>query len=125
MMKAGWSLLITLLFFSSLSQAQKIVYSDPEKDDSRRMNFEIAGKVGNNFLIYKSIRNQNWISVLDNDMKMIDRSELDFIPGNDRVINVDIFTYPDFLYFVYQYQRKGIVYCEAARVNGNGKRVGE
>ena len=36
-------LLIVFLFFAALSaQSQKLVYSEPEKDDTRRLNFEIV-----------------------------------------------------------------------------------
>lgn len=120
-----WLLLPLFLLTGLLGQAQRIVYSEPERDDTRRMNFEIAGKISGNFLIYKSVRNDNWISVLDNDMKQIKKAPLDFIPGNDRVINVDIFNYSDFCYLIYQYQRKSIVYCEAARIDGDGNKIGD
>lgn len=117
--------MLACLLLASVTHAQRIVYSEPEKDDTRRMNFEIAGKIGGNFLIYKNIRNKSWISVLDNDMKLVSRVDLDFIPDNDRVINVDIFAYPEYCYLVYQYQRKGIIFCEAARINGEGRKVGD
>ncbi|MFM8711020.1 MAG: hypothetical protein ACKOC7_07060, partial [Sphingomonadales bacterium] len=34
--------------------AQRIVYSDPETADTRRLNYEIIGKVGGKFLIFKN-----------------------------------------------------------------------
>ena len=77
--------------------AQKIVYSEPEKDDTRRMNFEIVGKIGAIFLFIKISSNQNWISVLDNDMKQIAKVEQDYVPDNDRMINVDFFPYTIFV----------------------------
>ncbi|WP_028787970.1 hypothetical protein [Terrimonas ferruginea] len=125
MMNSKGLLLLVFLLSGMLAFSQRIVYSEPSRDDTRRMNFEIAGKIGNNFLIYKNVRSNNWISVLDNDMVEIGKQNLDFIPDNERLINMDIFSYPEFCYLIYQYQRKGIVYCEAARVNGEGKKVGE
>lgn len=107
------------------ASGQKIVYSEPDRDDSRRLNFEIAGKIGGNFLVYKNIRNTSWISVLDNDMKQIARVEQDYVPDNDRMINVDFFPYSDFCYMIYQYQKRSIVYCMAAKIDGNGKKVGD
>jgi hypothetical protein len=118
-------LLPVLLFTFSLASAQKIVYSEPERDDTRRMNFEIAGKIGGNFLIYKNIRNRNWIAVLDNDMQQISRVDQDWVPDNDRMINVDFFSYSEHCYMVYQYQKKSIVYCMAAKIDGNGQKVGD
>ncbi len=118
---------MALLFLCSGSQllAQKIVYSEPERDDTRRMNFEIAGKIGGNFLIYTNSRNRHSIMVLDNDMKQISRQVQDYVPNNDRVINVDFFPYADFCYMIYQYQKKNVVYCKASKIDGSGKIIGE
>jgi hypothetical protein len=113
------------LLYTVLVYPQKIIYSEPGKDDTRRMNFEIAGKVGGNFLVYKNIRNINRITVYDNDMNEIANTDQDYLPDNDRLINVDLFAYPDFCYVVYQYQKKNIVYCMAAKVDGMGKKLGE
>lgn len=121
-----WILLLLLLTATGFSlAAQKIVYSEPEKDDTRRLDFEIVGKIGGNFLIYKKIRNRNWISVLDNDMQQITKVEQDYVPDNDRMVNVDFFPYTDFFYMIYQYQKKNIVYCVAAKIGGDGQKTGE
>jgi hypothetical protein len=110
-------------FSATLTFSQKIVYSEPEKDDARRINFEIIGKIDGNFLIYKNIRNHNWISILDNDMVQIARVDQDYMP-DDRLINADFFAYPDFFYSIYEYQKKSVVYCMAAKVDGKGKQIG-
>jgi hypothetical protein len=125
MNRGKWFLVAVFMIPAFLASAQKIVYSEQEKDDTRRLNFEIAGKIGGNFLIYKNIRNKSWISVLDNDMKQIARVEQDYIPDNDRVINVDFFPYIDFCYMIYQYQKRNMVYCMAAKIDGNGNKIGE
>lgn len=93
-------------WYRNAGQCPKIVYSEPDRDDSRRMDFEIAGKIGGNFLLYKNTRNKVWISVLDNDMKQLAKVEQEYVPDNDRVINVDFFPYNDFCYMIYQYQKK-------------------
>lgn len=70
--------------------AQKIMYSEPDKDDTRRMVFEIMGKINNHYLIYKNTRaNRHIVSVLDNEMKEVASVEQDYIPGGDRMINID------------------------------------
>jgi len=104
--------------------AQKIVYSEPERDDSRRMNFEIIGKFGGNYLVYKNPRNRDFICLYDNDMKQIGKVEMDYIP-DDRLINVDFFPYNDFTYVIYQYQRKNVVYCMSVTIDGVGKKISE
>src|SRR5438270_4507519 len=83
-------LLFIILFlaaFPFLSAAQKITYSEPEREDSRRTDFEIIGKVGDNMLIFKNNRNDNAISVYNSEMKLLDRVKLDYV--DDRWINVD------------------------------------
>ena len=120
-----WFLPILMVCAGFTATAQKIVYSEPERDDTRRMVFEIAGKIGGNFLIYKNIRNKNWIAVMDNDMKLISSVDQDYVPDNDRMINVDFFPYGDFCYMIYQYQKKNVVYCTASKIDGNGKKIGD
>jgi hypothetical protein len=125
MIREKWILGIVVILISLSAPAQKIVYTEYDKDDTRRLNFEIAGKIGGNFLIYKNIRNKSWISVLDNDMQQVAKVEQDYVPDNDRMINVDFFAYGDFCYMIYQYQRRGIVYCSAVKIDGNGIKMGD
>lgn len=111
------SLLITT--FSASLFAQQITYTQPEPQDSRGLNFEIIGKIKNNFLIYKNIRNNYAISVYDNSMRLLNRVDLAFMP--DKTLNVDFIAYPDFAWLIYQYQKKNIVHCMAVKVNEEGK----
>jgi len=113
-----------LFMSASDSFAQRILYSEPEKDDSRRMNFEIIGKVGGNFLIYKNIRNKNFITVYDNEMEQTSKEEMEYIP-EDKLINVDFFPYTDFTYVIYEYQKKNVVYCNAVKIDGSGKLISD
>lgn len=120
-----WGLFFSLILAGFSVHSQKLVYSEPEKDDTRRLNFEIVGKINGNFLIYKNIRSKNWIAILDNDMKQVKRVEQDYLPDNDRVINVDFFAYPDFAYMIYQFRKKNIIHCIAAKIDGNGNKIGD
>ena len=115
---------ICVLFIADILKAQRIVYSEPEKDDSRRMVFEVIGKIDGNFLIYKNLKSKSWITVYDNDMKELSKVALDFVP-DDRLITVDFFSYNDFFYAIYQYQRKNVVYCMAVKADGKGKKMAE
>jgi hypothetical protein len=118
-------LVIVSLLMVASAGAQKIVYSEPERDDTRRMDFEIIGKINGNFVMYKNTRGKNWITLLDNDMKQIDKVEQDYLPENDKVLNIDFFAYPDFFYMIYQFRKKNIIHCVAAKIDGNGKKIGE
>ena len=115
---------ICILVLGNILKAQKIVYSEPEREDTRRMNFEVIGKINGNFLLYKNTKSKNWVTVLDNDMKEVTKVDQDYIP-DDRLINVDFFPYNDFFYAIYQYQKRNVVYCMAAKINGSGKRVSD
>ena len=73
--------------------------------------------------IYKNIRNKNAVSIYDNGMELKERVNLDFIP--DRTINVDFVPYPDYFFVIYQYQRRSILYCMGAKLDGDGKKIGD
>src|SRR5690242_9866531 len=98
-----FSLFFCLLSFCS--EAQKIVYSDVDDDDTRRMRFEVIGKVSGNFLVYKNNKNKNYISAYNNEMVQTAREELDYMPS-DHLINVDFIPYADFTYVIYEYEKK-------------------
>ncbi|RXK83052.1 hypothetical protein [Filimonas effusa] len=112
-----------LLLAGGSSIAQKISYSEPDREDVRNLNFEVIGKMNDHFLIYKNYRDNHTITTYDNNMKVVKKHTLDFMP--DRTINVDFIYYKDFSYLFYQYQRRSIVYCMAAKLDGNGEIVGE
>lgn len=103
--------------------AQTIVYSEPDRNDVRGLSFEIIGKMNNHYLIYKNIRNDNHVSIYDNDMKEITNEKLAFLP--DKIINSDILVYRNFFYFFYQYQHRNVVYAMAARLDADAKIIGE
>lgn len=111
------------LFITFISPAQKITYSEPERDDVRSVDFDIIGKLNNHYLFYKHVRSSYNIVVYDNEMKLVDKVNMGFLP--DRIINSDIIFYHDYFYFIYQFQKRNIVNCMAARINADGKIVGE
>jgi hypothetical protein len=115
-----------VLFTVAVQQAgaQRIVYSEPDRDDTRRMNFEIIGKISGNFLVYKNLRGKSAISVYNNDMEQIDgnRTITWKVTGSSMSI---FFLLAIFRYMVYQYQRRNVVYCNAVKVDGNGKKASE
>lgn len=115
--------LVAFLFFWQIASAQKLVYSEPDRDDSREMSYEIIGKSNNKFLIYKTSQNAHYITAFDAEMKQIDKFTLAAL--TDRVFNVDFVKYPDFYYLFYQYQKRNIIYCMALKLNVDGKPQGE
>lgn len=116
--------LSTLFLFCGLqSFAQKVIYSESDKEDLRNTAFEIIGRYNGNVLIYKNNRDNHSIVTYDAQMKITDRSKLDFLP--DRVLNTDFLNYSDFSYMFYQYQKRSILYSMAVKLDAAGKKVGE
>lgn len=114
---------VTLISFNGLLTAQKVVYADVDREDYRQMQFEILGKMKGNFLVYKNYRTRHYITVYDNDMKEKSKEALDFMP--DRTINEDFVSYADYSLLIYQYQKRGIVYCMGVKIGADGKKMGE
>lgn len=116
--------LAVLLLISFDISAQKITYSNPEDEDSRQLSaYEIIGKVSGNIMIYKNYRDDHYITLYDQQMKMTSKEKLPNIP--DRLINSDFINYPDFAYMIYQYQKKSTVYCVAQKIDAQGKAIGD
>ncbi|MBV9986800.1 MAG: hypothetical protein JO301_03925 [Chitinophagaceae bacterium] len=123
-MKKPVSMLLALLMLTvAASFGQKITYSDPDREDARTLNFEIMGRMNGKVLVYKNYRDFHFISVYDADMKQVDRIKLEFLTG--RILNTEFVQYPDFVYMIYQFQKKNTMYCMAAKLDANGKKVGE
>lgn len=113
-----------LLLLSTISYSQHIIYSEPLREDNRDINFDIIGKLSNNIIVFKNARWKYSLSVYNaDDMSLKEKVDLDFIP--DKAINVDYIPFADNFHLIYQYQRKGVVYCMAAKMDYNGHIMGE
>ena len=112
-------LLVPVVCFS-----QRIIFSEPQREDNRDINFDIIGRMKNNVLIFKNARWKYAVSVYNfEDMALKEKIDLDFIP--DKAFNVDFIPYPEHFYFIYQFQRKGVVYCMGAKMDFDAHIVGE
>lgn len=116
---------ITIAIFSCINNinAQKIAYSEPDKEEARNGNFEIIGKLNNQFLIYKNFRNSYYIYSYNNQMELVEKNKLDFLP--DRIIDANFITYHSFAYMFYQYQKRNIIYSMGIKIDANGKNISE
>ncbi|MEO8173541.1 MAG: hypothetical protein ABI581_10675, partial [Sediminibacterium sp.] len=123
-MKKPVTLIIACLLFASLAGfAQRITYSEPDKDDARTLNFEIVGKLGGNIMVYKNYRDLHYMAIYDNEMQQLNKVKLDFL--NFRVLSTEFIQYPDFVYMIYQFQKKSIMYCMAVKLDAAGKKMGD
>ncbi len=118
-----------LLFFSTLCfgalqpiVAQNITYSVVHSESAQDVNFEILGKVGNNYLVFKNSWERNFIQVFDKDMNEVSNRRIKEIPG--KVENVDFITYPNHALIVYQYKQNNVLHCDALKIDDNGKVAG-
>jgi hypothetical protein len=118
-------LVYILLFLANcninFAKAQQLIYSDYSREDNRDINFEIVGKMNNNFIIYKNIRWKHNLTILDNEMKLVEKINLDFIP--EKTFNVDFISYPNFFYIIYQYQKRNVLYCMGVKIDAAGKKI--
>lgn len=110
-------------FFSA--NAQQMIYSEPEKDDARSLNFEILGKIDGKILIYKNTRDLHQMAVYDTDMKLLDKVKMDYLTEKGKVLSTDFIQYSDFIYLLYQYQYKSTFFAMAVKIDGNGKKIGD
>ncbi|MEX1203455.1 MAG: hypothetical protein WEA59_09440 [Ferruginibacter sp.] len=114
--------IISLVIFSSIT-AQKITYGVRHNESARETNFEILGKVGPNYIVFKNIAWRNIIQVFDKNMDELSNERLKYIP--EKIINVDFVTYVDDFLMIYQYKDNGIVFCDAVKLNAKGEKISE
>jgi hypothetical protein len=121
----GMKMRLAILGFLLLSicgayaQAPRVYYSEPNKDDTRRTEFEILGKIGADVLIYKNNRSVHTLDVYDNDMKIKNSVELDFFP--EKIISVYYVTYTDRILLFYEYQKRRNVFLDYVEISAGGK----
>lgn len=118
--------IIAFFVFLGMSSAfaQNVIYTNYHKEDDRNTPFEILGKIGPNYLIYKNVHSwRHVIQVFDVNMEELSNNRLDFI--SEKTSKVDFITYPDRFNMVYQYQKNNILYCNAVVIDAAGKKIAE
>lgn len=122
-MKFIFLLFITFIFGLTHTFSQDITYSEVNRDDTKDIPFEILGKVGVNFIVYKNVRWKHVLQVFNKDMHTISNTRMSYIP--EKTFNVDFVIYPDFFYMIYQYEKGNIIYCKAVKIDQDGNKLGE
>ncbi len=72
-----------------------------------------------NILVFKNDKSSYGINIFDGDMQLKATVPMSFLPSN--TFNVNFIAYSDSIYLIYQYQKKSIVYCMAAKLNADAK----
>ena len=125
-MKKTITFLFTILLVGIFSaNAQQIVFSEPERDDAKTLNFEILGKMEGKILVYKNTRELHQICVYDTEMKLIEKVKLDYLSEKGKVLSTDFIVYSDFVYLLYQYQYRNTVSAMAVKLNAQGKKMSD
>jgi hypothetical protein len=122
--KYMYKIALFLLFAVQVAKAQTITYSGYDRKEQRVTAFEIIGKTGPNFLVFKFFGGDGAIWAYNNNMELVNKAKCSFFPRED-VFNVDFVSYNDKALLVYQYQKKNIVYCAAAAVDSSGNLIGQ
>ncbi len=114
----GSAFLALLLTFAVGLRAQEVFYSAPQKEELKTLNFDIIGQYHNETLIFKNTKQRSYVSVYDEQMKLLRDVELDFMPNN--VMEANVLAYPTSSYIFYQYGDKGIVSEMVVKLDDRG-----
>src|SRR5580765_7011034 len=114
-MKKLLSFLLILAACVPTARAQSyITYADVNKADGSRMDFEIIGKVGSNYLVYKDVNGHGRISAYNENMQLLQEPAISALPSGEHTQDIFFFPQSDYVYMVYQYQEGNVYYCKAA-----------
>ena len=119
MQKTFLSLFITLLAGLQLGFAQSYVVSGIEKTDKDGMQYEILGKVGQNYWVYKKNKSVATIAQYNAQMQVVKQNDLSFLPANIRF--VEFINEQNKVRAFYQYQIGTTMYAAIATINAEGQ----
>lgn len=123
MQKLIFTLFITLSLGLQASFAQSYVLSGIEKTDKEGMQYEILGKVANNYWIYKKNAGVSTIALYNGQMQLVKQNDLAFVPASIR--DIQFVKSADKVVLLYQFQANTTVYAAAATLNSEGQLVGQ
>ena len=109
-------LIITLCPQSVMSQ--KLFYSHTSGSDFSGTRFEIIGKQGNGYWIYKNKHRNHYLCRYDHNMVLTNEKELDILP--DKIIDLDIYTGNSGIMLICQFKKNQWVYCQFIRMDTSG-----
>jgi hypothetical protein len=145
------SLIILAILLYREGSAQKIAYSEPEKEDFNRFRFDVIAHRNDRILVYKAVYSgdpnsshqyqgpaasyanpstiaasspsilESTICIYDPSMKL---QEKILLPLPKQIAGVHFLVYGDFFYLFYQYQHAHTIYCMAAKIGMDGKLIG-
>ncbi len=119
MQKRIFSLSIILLVLFQTSWAQSYVVSGIEKTDKEGMQYEVLGKMGKHYWVYKKNGSVSTIAQYNDQMQLVKQNDLTFLPA--QVKQIEFVKRADQLFAFYQFQNNKTVYAALATLNGDGQ----
>ncbi|MEY4278756.1 MAG: hypothetical protein RL377_760 [Bacteroidota bacterium] len=119
MQKRIFSLSIILLVLFQTSWAQSYVVSGIEKTDKEGMQYEVLGKMGKHYWVYKKNGSVSTIAQYNDQMQLVKQNDLTFLPA--QVKQIEFIKRADQLFAFYQFQNNKTVYAALATLNGDGQ----
>ncbi len=123
MQKLFFTLLVTFSLGLQASFAQSYILSGVEKTDKEGMQYEILGKVANNYWIYKKNDGVSTIALYNAQMQLVKQNDLAFLPASIR--DIQFIKSANKVVLFYQFQGNTTVYAAAAELNTEGQLVGK
>lgn len=123
MQKLLFGFIVTVLMSTQYSFAQSYTLSGIEKTDKEDMQYEVLGKVANNYWIYKKNGGVSTIAQYNAQMQIVKQNDLAFLPAS--ISSIEFITSAEKVVAFYQFQGKSTVYAAAATLNSDGQLVGE
>ncbi|NCW11634.1 MAG: hypothetical protein EBV82_00480 [Chitinophagia bacterium] len=114
-------LMLCLLGNASL-KAQSYTVSSIEKTDKEGMQYEILGKVGDRYWVFKNNDGISTIAQYNAQMLMVKQNDLSFLPK--QLNGLEFVTFSDKVFVVYQFQVNTTLYAAAAQLSEEGQLVG-
>ena len=122
MVKSIFCFLMSFLIVGQVCTAQSYVVSGIEKTDKDAMQYEILGKVGSHYWVFKNNDGISTIAQYNNQMQLVKQNDLAFLPKT--LNSLEFITYTDKVFVFYQFQVNTTVYAATASLNEEGQLVG-
>ena len=123
MKKSVFSFFIALLIGGQMGWAQSYVAAAIEKTDKESMQYEILGKVGSRYWVFKNNDGISTIAQYNDQMQLVKQNDLAFLPKG--LNGLEFIANADHVFVFYQIQIKTTVYAALAKLNADGQLIGE
>ena len=122
MLKSFLSFIAFILVGLQGLTAQSYVMSGIEKTDKDQMQYEVLGKVGGRYWIFKNNEGIATIAQYNDQMQLVQQNDLVFLPK--KLNALEFVTKSNRVYAFYQFQEATTVYAMVAEIDEKGQLVG-